>query len=98
MTAAKRLTRLEQRRRKLGMSLRIKGTSTRSQLLNATGRWARMPANILLKQNRSPIIEWPEEAVGTESTVRSEYIAAIKEADNGDDQPLLALHRRFLGS
>lgn len=56
-----------------------------------------MLANILLKQNRSPIIEWPESVIGTESTVRAQYIAAIKEADRGDDQPLLALHRRFLG-
>lgn len=65
--------------------------------LNGNGRWARMLANILLKQNRSPIVEWPEETIGTESTIRSEYIAAIKQADKGDDQPLLALHRRFLG-
>lgn len=65
--------------------------------LNGNGRWARMLANILLKQNRSPIVEWPEEVIGTESTVRNEYIAAIKEADGGDDEPLIALHRRFLG-
>jgi Fic-DOC domain mobile mystery protein B len=66
--------------------------------LNGNGRWARMLANILLKQNRSPIIEWPEAVIGTESTIRSEYIAAIKEADRGDDGPLIALHRRFFGS
>lgn len=65
--------------------------------LNGNGRWARMLANILLKQNRFPAIEWPEETIGTESTIRSEYIAAIKEADRGDDQSLIALHRRFLG-
>ena len=66
--------------------------------LNGNGRWARMLANILLKQNRSPIIEWPEEVIGTESKIRGEYIAALKEADKGDDQPLIALHRRFLGN
>lgn len=66
--------------------------------LNGNGRWARMLANVLLKQNRSPIIEWPETVIGTESTIRSEYIAAIKEADRGDDGPLIALHRRFAGS
>lgn len=57
-----------------------------------------MLANILLKQNRAPIIEWPEEVIGAESTIRREYVAAIKDADEGDDQPLLAFHRRFLGS
>lgn len=65
--------------------------------LNGNGRWARMLANILLKQNRSPIIEWPEEVIGTESTIRGEYIAAIKVAERGDEEPLIALHRRFLG-
>jgi Fic-DOC domain mobile mystery protein B len=65
--------------------------------LNGNGRWARMLANILLKQNRSPIIEWPETVIGSESTVRKEYIAAIKDADRGDEEPFIALHRRFLG-
>lgn len=65
--------------------------------LNGNGRWARMLANILLKQNRSPIVEWPETVIGSESTVRKEYIAAIKDADRGDEEPLIALHRRFLG-
>lgn len=64
--------------------------------LNGNGRWARMLANILLKQNRSPIVEWPETVIGSESTVRKEYIAAIKDADRGDEEPLIALHRRFL--
>jgi fido (protein-threonine AMPylation protein) len=65
--------------------------------INGNGRWSRMLANILLKQNRAPIVEWPEDVIGTESTIRAEYIAAIKEADHGDDRPLLELHRRFLG-
>ena len=65
--------------------------------LNGNGRWSRMLANILLKQNRSPIIVWPEEVIGTESVIRREYIAAIRAADQGDDQPLIELHRRFLG-
>jgi Fic-DOC domain mobile mystery protein B len=65
--------------------------------LNGNGRWARMLTNVLLKQNRSPVIEWPEAVMGTESTIRSEYIAAIKEADRGDDGPLIALHRRLSG-
>lgn len=65
--------------------------------LNGNGRWSRMLANILLKQNHSPIIEWPEGVIGTESVIREEYLAAIKQADDGDDEALVALHRRFLG-
>lgn len=65
--------------------------------LNGNGRWARMLANVLLKQNRSPIIEWPEGVIGTESLIRDEYLAAIKQADDGDEDALIALHRRFLG-
>jgi Fic-DOC domain mobile mystery protein B len=64
--------------------------------MNGNGRWSRMLANIWLKRNRSRVVIWPEEAVGSESVVRSEYIAAIQAADKGDDLPLLEMHRRFL--
>lgn len=65
--------------------------------LNGNGRWSRMLANIWLKLNRSDIIVWPEKTIGTESVIRAEYIAAIQAADQGDDRPLLDLHRRFHG-
>jgi Fic-DOC domain mobile mystery protein B len=63
--------------------------------LNGNGRWARMLANIWLKRHGHGIIEWPEETIGTRSVVREEYIAAIRAADDGDEEPLSELHRRF---
>ncbi|HUY89067.1 MAG TPA: mobile mystery protein B [Pirellulales bacterium] len=63
--------------------------------LNGNGRWARMLANIWLKLNRADIIHWPEETIGAESEIRSEYIAAVKAFDDGQEGPLLELHRRY---
>jgi Fic-DOC domain mobile mystery protein B len=62
---------------------------------NGNGRWSRMLANIWLRLNGQPYTRWPEEAVGEASPVRGEYIAAIKEADNGDYEPLVSLHKQF---
>jgi Fic-DOC domain mobile mystery protein B len=63
---------------------------------NGNGRWSRLLSNIWLKQNGSPIVEWPEVAVGDVSTVRDEYLNAIQRADRCDFGPLTELHRRFL--
>jgi Fic-DOC domain mobile mystery protein B len=63
---------------------------------NGNGRWARMLANIWLKLQGSVYTEWPEETSGTaKSVIRDEYIAAIKQADTGDLEPLIKLHQRF---
>jgi Fic-DOC domain mobile mystery protein B len=62
---------------------------------NGNGRWARLLANIWLKQNRHAITSWPETSVGQTSTIRDEYLIAIRKADNGDLEGLLELHRRF---
>src|SRR5580700_6024566 len=44
--------------------------------LNGNGRWARMLANIWLKQHGSNPTEWPEQAVGEASVIRTEYLDA----------------------
>jgi Fic-DOC domain mobile mystery protein B len=62
---------------------------------NGNGRWARMLANIWLRQQGSSITAWPDEVIGEVSTIRAEYIEAIKAADNGNYAPLIALHERF---
>jgi Fic-DOC domain mobile mystery protein B len=62
---------------------------------NGNGRWARLLANIWLKLHDHSVTAWPEETIGTESVIRSEYIAAIKLADGGDDGPLMELHKRY---
>jgi fido (protein-threonine AMPylation protein) len=62
---------------------------------NGNGRWARLLANIWLRQQRQPIVVWPDQVIGTESRIRKAYIAAIKAADGGDYATLCALHERF---
>jgi Fic-DOC domain mobile mystery protein B len=62
---------------------------------NGNGRWARLLANIWLRLHDAPITLWPEQTVGAQSIVRREYLAAIRAADRGDYDPLIALHRRF---
>ena len=62
---------------------------------NGNGRWARMLANIWLKRHGHPICEWPDEAIGSNSVIRAEYLEAIRAADMGDEKPLLELQRRF---
>lgn len=62
---------------------------------NGNGRWARLLANIWLRQNKHPITAWPDQSIGQTSPIRAKYIAAIKAADNGDYAPLISLHRRY---
>ncbi len=62
---------------------------------NGNGRWSRMLANIWLRRHGTNLIEWPETTVGSSSTIREEYLAALRNADRGDHAPLIALHERF---
>ncbi len=62
---------------------------------NGNGRWARMLANIWLKRHGHPITEWPEETIGSRSVIRDEYLTAIRALDEGNEEPLRALHQRF---
>jgi Fic-DOC domain mobile mystery protein B len=65
---------------------------------NGNGRWSRMLANILLRSRGHSVTSWPENLLGTESTIRGQYLAAIKEADQGDYDPLLTLTRQHTPS
>lgn len=62
--------------------------------INGNGRWSRMLANIWLKQHDAPVVLWPETTIGTESTIRSQYIQALQAADQGDMSPLIKLHEQ----
>jgi Fic-DOC domain mobile mystery protein B len=62
---------------------------------NGNGRWARMLANIWLKQNGGPITAWPDQAIDRTSVIRHEYIQAVKAADRGDYTLLFGLHERY---
>jgi Fic-DOC domain mobile mystery protein B len=63
--------------------------------LNGNGRWSRLLANIWLKQNGGVPVQWPETTLGDTSTIREEYLAAVRAADNGDYSAIIELHRRF---
>ena len=65
---------------------------------NGNGRWSRLLSNIWLRQHGHPLTEWPHETIGNESVVRTEYIAAIKAADGGEYEALMALHRKYTGA
>ena len=64
--------------------------------LNGNGRWSRMLANVWLALYDSPLIEWPETIIGTTSTIREEYLDAVREADRGHISKLLDLHIQFV--
>jgi Fic family protein len=63
--------------------------------LNGNGRWARLLANIFQKQSLNTVTLWPEETVGNASVIRDEYLAAVRAADYGNYEPLIALHGRY---
>ncbi len=63
---------------------------------NGNGRWSRLLANIWLRLHKAPFVLWPDESIGEESPIRNEYLKALKDADSGDFEPLLALHARYL--
>ena len=63
---------------------------------DGNGRWARLLANIWLMQHDQPVTIWPATDLReTESPIRGEYIAAMKQADLRNYGPLIDLHKRF---
>jgi Fic-DOC domain mobile mystery protein B len=62
---------------------------------NGNGRWSRLLANIWLKRQGKQIVHWPEDTIGQTSTIRDQYIAAVRAADTGDEQPLIDMHREY---
>ena len=62
---------------------------------NGNGRWARLLANIFLRLIRSPIVTWPESAIGSVSVARQSYLDALRAADHGDYETLTNLHREW---
>ncbi len=63
---------------------------------NGNGRWARLLANIWLKQHSGPVTRWPEDGItGGTSPIRAEYIEALKLADQCDMSRLIDLHNKY---
>ena len=66
--------------------------------VNGNGRWGRMLTNIWLALRDNSYVAWPEETIGAESPIRGDYIRALRQADAGDIEPLLKMHRRYLAA
>jgi len=63
---------------------------------NGNGRWARLLANIWLKQHGQAVTVWPEEGItGGTSPIRGQYIEALQAADQGDMSRLVGLHEVY---
>lgn len=60
---------------------------------NGNGRWSRMLANIYLRQHGKMPVRWQEDLLASENPKRSEYVTALKKADQGDYQDLIEMHR-----
>lgn len=60
---------------------------------NGNGRWSRMLANIYLRQNGLMPVRWQEDLLAKENPKRTQYIQALKRADNGDYTALIELHK-----
>jgi Fic-DOC domain mobile mystery protein B len=66
--------------------------------VNGNGRWARLLTNIFLLQNGMDYVLWPEGPIlSGESSIRKEYLAALRDADNGKIDSLQRLHEEYLG-
>jgi len=60
---------------------------------NGNGRWSRMLANIYLRQHNKMPVRWQEDLLARENPKRSDYIKALKKADNGDYKELIEMHK-----
>jgi Fic-DOC domain mobile mystery protein B len=59
--------------------------------LNGNGRWARMLANIYLRQEGLNPIRWSEGSLAKTHPLRDRYITALRAADRGEFNPLIEL-------
>lgn len=60
---------------------------------NGNGRHARMMADLIVQQAGRRRFSWGGESLTETSELRSRYIAALREADRGDLEPLIAFAR-----
>jgi len=60
---------------------------------NGNGRHARMMADLLIQKLDQPRFTWGSKSLSEATETRSRYIAALRAADGGNIQPLLAFVR-----
>ena len=64
--------------------------------LNGNGRWARLLSQIWQFQETGTYTRWPErDLFNGRSTLRTEYMAALKAADNGYFEALVRMHEEY---
>lgn len=63
---------------------------------NGNGRHARLMSDIYLHVHRHKLPDWPSSAMSGPGDVRGAYLEALKKADGGDFEPLIAYTKRFL--
>jgi Fic-DOC domain mobile mystery protein B len=56
---------------------------------NGNGRHSRLIADILLEKQSFPPLGWGDKSLVKDGTARENYIQALRDADNGNIQPLL---------
>lgn len=54
--------------------------------------WEYLPGET---RNGEPATVWPEESIGQISILRGAYLSALKAADDGDYDALIALHVQY---
>ncbi|MBI2996213.1 MAG: mobile mystery protein B [Candidatus Melainabacteria bacterium] len=61
------------------------------------GRWSRFIANLIYYKNTKLLLKWPEDELQLKkkSSFREHYLKALKEADNGNYEQLINLHKEL---
>lgn len=65
---------------------------------NGNGRHARMTADVYLYSQRQALPNWPGEELAATNETRKRYLAALKAADRGDFELLVALIQSLLSA
>jgi Fic-DOC domain mobile mystery protein B len=63
---------------------------------NGNGRWARFITNLYLQKKLKRILHWPEDELYITTAFRSQYIEALRMADQGNLTMLIDIHRKLL--
>lgn len=63
---------------------------------NGNGRWSRLLSQVWQYQQSGAFAIWPNDDIyrGT-SSIRNDYIDALRQADDGDLDPLIRLHEKY---
>ena len=64
---------------------------------NGNGLWARLIANIFLKESAGSFIRFPEDDLLVATEIRKRYIRVLLAADHSDYGPLIEFHKEFMG-